>query len=111
MSQIPRARPSRRKPPLTPQEVAETIRWVLNGDGSLIPSRHFRERGQQRDFTVQDALLILEHGTVFPAPQWNERMEDWTYDIRDMDAEGEPLTVRIGISPDRRVMILVTAFA
>jgi hypothetical protein len=104
--QEPEARPV----PLAPERVAEIVRQVLDGYGAVIPSAHFGQRGRLRDFTTQDALEILRSGVVVPRPVWNERVGAWNYDIIGVDVEGEPLTVRIAVSPTATTIILVTAF-
>lgn len=96
-------------PPLSPAQVAQIIRGAVESWGTISPSRHFRRQGQERDFTMHDALKVLEEGTVAPTPEWNERTETWNYDIHGTDTEGDPLTVRVAID-DPRSITLVTAF-
>lgn len=110
MPRNPRERPAGKKPPLSPQQVAEAIREALEPGGRILPSRHFRERGQERDVTTQDAFAVLEGGTVAPTPRWNQRTGTWNYDVHGTDVDGEPLTVRIAVEGLRSI-ILVTAFA
>lgn len=98
-----------RKPPLAPREVAEVVREALGPEGSILPSRHFRERGQEKNFAIRDALAVLEGGTVAPTPRWNERTGTWNYDVRGADVEGDSLTVRIAIEGPCSI-VLVTAF-
>lgn len=62
-----------RPPPLTPAEVAETIRRCL-GAGSVVPTRHFSDQAFLRNYTIQDAINVLRWGEVSSeAPGWNEK--------------------------------------
>lgn len=99
----------RRKPPLSLGEVSRIIRVALGPGGFIVPSRHFEQRSQERDFTMQDALTILEGGTLRARPIWNERAGAWNYDVHGTDLEGETLTLRIAVL-DAFSIILVTAF-
>lgn len=105
-----RKRPSpQRPPPLSPAQVAQIIRESLEYLGRIFPSHHFKQRAEERDFSIQDALAVLENGTVSATPVWNEEKRTWNYDVRGTDIEGEPLTVRIAVE-DPRSIVLVTAF-
>ena len=107
--QSPGGRQAPKKPPLNPQQVARAIQVALGPGGFIFLSRHFRERGQERNFTVQDAVVALEGGTVAATAKWNEKTGTWNYDVHGTDADGEPLTVRIAVEPPRSI-VLVTAF-
>ncbi len=107
---LPRTGKSKPKPPpLSPGQVAQVIRQALGPSGWVSDTSHFRERAEQRDFTMQDAVLVLERGTVSTTPRWNQRTGTWNYDVHGTDAEGEPLTVRIAVEGPSSI-VLVTAF-
>lgn len=105
----PRDKPAPRKPPLPPQQVAEAIQMALGPSGTIFPTHHFLQRGRERNFTMQDAVVSLEGGTVAAAPHWNEKTGTWNYDVQGADLDGEALTVRIAVE-DPRSIVLVTAF-
>ena len=102
-------RPPKKPPPLTPAQVAQIVRDTLESPGTISPSRHFRQRAQERDFTMQDAFFVLERGAVARTPEWNERTGTWNYDVRGTDIEGEPLTIRIAVVGERAI-VLVTGY-
>ena len=85
------------------------MRAILGGGGSVVPSKHFQKRGGERDFTTQDALIVLRTGTVRPSPVWNVMTESWNYDIGGNNIEGDALTVRVAFTSSKGI-ILVTAF-
>lgn len=109
MSESRRGKPRPKPPPLTPAQVAQAIQQALGSSGWISDTSHFRQRAEERDFTMQDALAALERGTVSTRPIWNEGTATWNYDVRGTDEEGEPLTVRIAVEGPSFV-VLVTAF-
>lgn len=99
-----------RPPPLSPDDVTETIRRCLTA-GSVVPTRHFRDQAFLRDYTIQDAINVLQWGEVSSeAREWSEKVGRWGYRIHGPDLEGDVLTVVVGIDPDRERVWLVTAF-
>jgi len=99
-----------RPPPLTPSDIAATIRHCLTS-GRIIPSKHFLEQSFLRDYTIQDAINVLEKGQVSgDAPEWSEKVRRWGYPVHGPDLEGDVLTVVVGIGPDPDQVWLVTAF-
>jgi hypothetical protein len=99
-----------RPAPITAGQIATLAQAVLSGAGSLSPTEHFKKRGRERDFTVQDAVEVLRTGTVIQYPIWNEKTASWNYDIAGRDIEGECLTVRVAPTASQRGLVLVTAF-
>jgi hypothetical protein len=95
---------------LTRAEVTAIIRQCLS-EGAVVPFPHFRSRGFQRRFTVQDAVNVLRFGEVSTeSPEWDEVSGAWSYRVHGPDLEGDVLTVVVRIySPKGRIW-LVTAF-
>ena len=99
-----------RPPPLTPSDVTATIRRCLTS-GRIIPSKHFSNQSFQRNYTIQDAVNVLEKGQVSgDAPEWNDKTGHWGYRVHGPDLEGDVLTVVVGIGPQPDQVWLVTAF-
>lgn len=112
MAAIPDETPpgARRPPRLTPAEVIETIRRCLAA-GRVILTRHFRDQRFLRNYTIQDAISVLQWGEVSSdAPEWSEKAGRWAYRVHGPDCEGDVLTVVVGIGPRRDQVWLVTAF-
>ena len=97
-------------PPLSPAELAEIIEQVFTLGIPIIPTKKFGLRGRERNFTTSDAIEVFRTGTVTRDPIWNEAHEDWNYDVLGFDAEGQPLTIRIAVAPNRSGVILITGF-
>lgn len=101
--------PPRKPPPLTPAQLARIIREAVGSPGWVSSTSHFRERAKERDFTMHDALVVLESGSIEARPKWNEGSRTWNYDVHGTDSEGEPLTVRIAVEGASSI-VLITAF-
>lgn len=99
-----------RPEPKTPDQVAALVRTILDEGGPVVPSKHFKTRGRERDFDTQDALEVMRNGLVAPTPVWNERVGSWNYHIAGVDLEREALTVRIAFYRNDTGIVLVTAF-
>lgn len=77
----------------------------------MVPTKHFRDQGFLRDYTIQDAINVLQWGEVSSdAPEWSEKTGRWAYRVHGPDREGDVLTVVVGIGPDRAQVWLITAF-
>lgn len=99
-----------RPPPLSPAEVTAIIRRCLRS-GSVIPTKHFVDQGFQRNYTIQDAIHVLERGQVSgEAPEWNDKARRWGYRVHGPDLEGNILTVVVSQGPDPDRVWLVTDF-
>ena len=96
--------------PLTSSDVTATIRRCLTS-GRIIPTKHFSDQSFLRNYTIQDAINVLEKGQVSgEAPEWNNDAHRWGYRVHGPDLEGELLTVVVGIGVRRDLVWLVTAY-
>ncbi len=93
---------------LKSRDVLNTVSRALGSGGAVIPSKHFRQRGQGRNLDIQDALKVLGAATQVRAV-WNNLNETWNYDLPGKAIDGEELTIRIAVIDERRI-ILVTGF-
>ncbi len=103
-------RQGERPVPSSVAEMAALVRGVQEGSCSLIPTPHFKKRGRERDFSIQDALEVFRTGMVSPTPEWNENTNSWNHDIIGTDLEGDELTVRVAPTANKSGLVLVTAF-
>ncbi len=97
-------------PPLSPAELAELIEQVLTLGVPILPTSKFRRRALERNFTINDTIEVFRTGAITRDPIWNEAHEDWNYDVLGFDVEGQPLTVRFAVAPNRSGAILITGF-
>lgn len=102
---------ARKRPdPLISDALTALIRQC-SSEGAVVPFPHFRGRGYQRRFTLQDAINVLQYGTVASdAPQWDDKSGMWTYLVHGPDLEGDVLTVVIRVHSARGQVWLVTAY-
>ena len=79
--------------------------------GQCHSPKHFVDQGFQRNYTIQDAIHVLERGQVSgEAPEWNDKASRWGYRVHGPDLEGDVLTVVVSVGPDPNQVWLVTAF-
>jgi len=95
---------------LTVAEIEAVIEGFCQLQVNLIVSKHFLKQAAARGVTVTDAKRILTDGRIAGKQEWNDKFGDWTYGLRGTDVEGDELELRIGITPDRKAIVLVTVF-
>lgn len=99
-----------RPTPLTIAEIEAIVEGFCGLQVSLIPSKHFLTQAARRGVTVSDAKRILAEGEVIGNAEWNDKFGDWTYGICGCDVEGDELELRIGVTKDRKAIVLITVF-
>ena len=99
-----------RPAPLSAAEIEAVIEGFCRLQVNLIVSRHFLKQAAARGVTVTDAKRILTEGRIAGKQEWNANFGDWTYGLRGTNVEGDELELRIGITPDRKAIVLVTVF-
>ncbi len=96
------------RPKSIKNEDISKIVTVALGQGVVIPSRHVRERMQERNFDMNDVIAVLEKPETIK-PVWNDRAEAWNYDFRGRDVDDGELTIRIAPINETGI-VLVTGF-
>ncbi len=97
-----------RPKPIKNEDISKIVTVAL-GRGVVMPSRHVRERMQERSFDMKDVITVLEKPERIK-PVWNDRAEAWNYDFRGRDVDGGELTIRIAPTDDETGIVLVTGF-
>jgi hypothetical protein len=60
--------------------------------GNVIITKHFKTRGQERDFTTVDVERVLRDGKFSADPEYCENFQDWVFriagkcDVRNFEA-------------------------
>lgn len=86
---------SERPPCLSCIQAQEAIQRILERPGSIIFTRHVRERARERHFDDDDVYRVLERGTVNPNPSWDEKFGEWVYKISGRTLDGIVLVLKI----------------
>jgi hypothetical protein len=92
---------------LKPVEAAKLAGNILAEGGPVIPTTHAKQRMRQREFTLQDVVFVLEHGSYGPG-YWNAEQGNYDVTIKGYDVDGEELKVQIGLDASARTIVIVT---
>lgn len=93
--------------PLDNDQIIKAIQDALGPRGRIFPSKHIRERMNERHFEISDAIKVLEERKKIK-PSWNTNTGTWNYDVEGHDNDGHPLTIRIAVAEEG--LVLVTGF-
>jgi len=99
----------RRPDPLPDREVLRLSKRYLSR-GGIIPTRHFKERMDDRKITMTDVFSAIESGAIAKVPEWNKDFEEYNYFIVGKDNEGEELTIKVAISVEDEILTLITCY-
>ncbi len=88
----------------------QTIRRIWE-EGLLISCAHFEDRQGERSFSHADLLQVLETGEVVADPVWDDGHENWSAKVAGTNADGETVTVVLGVDIECDTLYLVTIYA
>ncbi|NOY54124.1 MAG: DUF4258 domain-containing protein [Deltaproteobacteria bacterium] len=80
--------------------------WVK---GSILSSRHFRERLIERNITMQDVAYAVKHGRIEDPPDLHPKTNEWCYRVKGRTVDKIPVTVVIELG-DPDINRLVTVY-
>ena len=99
----------KRYPPLPDSLVLNIVKRCTTV-GQLTWKPHFKERMEQRHISIRDVLNAIDTGGILRPPEWNDETTRYNYFITGKDIEGEELTLKIAISNDEEMTILITLY-
>lgn len=83
-------------------------------DGRVQITEHFRQRAQDRKFTLLEAERVLRRGTIVGYPRYCPQFENWCFAVSGV-VESRTLEIRVGVDfnldLDFPVMALITGIA
>lgn len=83
-------------------EARKQLSLVLKEKGPVRLSSHFRQRAQERSFSIVDAMNILERGKILTGPELVSGT--WRYRI-----ETQKMAVIFAFAEDGKAITLITA--
>lgn len=72
---------------------AETLLGHCLEEGSVIPSRHFREELANEGLDLADALQVLRTGTIHDEPEFDSKRGNWKYKVEGHETGGKWLCI------------------
>ena len=79
-----------------PDDEAKSIIREIVVDGTLILSRHAKERMSERGYTLQDVIHILLHGKIVKK-EYKEKTQNWSYRVQGYDLENDEGAIVVAI--------------
>lgn len=77
---------------MTAPKAQALLRQCLE-EGSVIPSKHFREELAKESFTYIEVEHVLRHGNIYAPPEQHIRTGEWAYRIEGRIEDGQDIAV------------------
>lgn len=94
----------------TLQEATDLLHFCLEGDGEIIPGRHFRDELVNEGLTFEDAWMVLTMGQIYRPPEHDIKTGEWKYSIEGYESGGKWLVVVFSFKTIARAF-LITIFS
>jgi hypothetical protein len=94
---------------LSKSDALKRLRWCLEF-GVVEFHDHFEKRCRERAIDPQDALRVLQKGTIYREPELDLRFQEWRYRVEGTTPEGQTIAVIIAFPEDDETLAL-TAIA
>ena len=79
-----------------PDDEAQSIIREIVRNGTLILSRHAKERMAERGYTLQDVVHILLHGEIVKK-EYKDKAQNWAYRVQGYDLENDEGAIVVAI--------------
>jgi hypothetical protein len=73
---------------LSERELKDLLACIQGSDGTLIISKHAKERMLERRYSLRDVLHIIAHGTM-TGSEFNQAPANWKYTFKGEDLDGD----------------------
>jgi hypothetical protein len=88
--------------------VAQGVLRDCMEDGSIIPSRHFREELAKEKLTMDDALYVLRTGQIYDPGEQDLKTGEWKYSVEGHETEGKWIKIVFSFkSIDTAILITI----
>jgi hypothetical protein len=78
--------------------------------GRVVFVNHFRIRSDGRDIPHSWLPAVFDTAQILLGPTWDERHGNWSVRIRGQNADGEDVTIGLGVDLADELLYLVTTF-
>jgi len=90
---------------LLPEEAGRTIRGIAKL-GYIIPTDHFIQQMDKRNYDMQDVEQVLSTGEVRKPPEYDKEYDNWKYKVEGNAVEGGKVTVLVTILSHREILCI-----
>jgi hypothetical protein len=88
-------------------DATKRLRWCLEY-GVVEFHDHFEKRCRERGIDQQDALRVLQKGTIYREPELDLRFQEWRYRVEWTTPEGQAIALIIAF-PEESEILAITA--
>ena len=72
---------------LSENKLKDLLAYIQGSGGSVILSKHAKERMQQRGYSLRDIMYIIANGSLADS-EFNDAFANWKYTFKGEDLEG-----------------------
>jgi hypothetical protein len=90
---------------LSELEVKDLIDYIWSSGGTIIPSRHAKERMVERGYSLRDIMHIISNGSLVES-EFNNLMENWKYRFEGEDLDDTTGGVVVSIARHYKCIII-----
>jgi len=95
--------------PYTKLQATRLIK-LISRNGSVRPTKHSRQRMQERDISMQDILHAFSTGKVIADPELDIKTNRWKYNITGNGIDIKNITVATDIHEQENYLAIITVF-
>ena len=90
---------------LSEKEIKDLIDYIWSGRGTIIPSRHSKERMAERGYSLRDVIHIISNGSLVDS-MFNDTLKNWKYTFKGEDLDETTGGVVISIARHYKCIII-----
>lgn len=94
---------------LSSKETLDTIRDIAQL-GNVILTGHVKRRMRERDYSIDDIVLILSKGEIIEPPEYDKEYNNWKWKVQGHAIEGDQAAVIVVILSHRELLCLTIMF-
>ena len=77
---------------MMPRKAVKQLRHCLE-EGSIVPTRHFRDELSNEHILFEDAWTVLRYGQIYDPPEEDMRSGEWKYRIEGYEPGGKWIVI------------------
>jgi alanine-alpha-ketoisovalerate/valine-pyruvate aminotransferase len=90
---------------LAEAELKELFRYISSSGGTVILSKHAKERMQERGYSLRDIIHIITNGSLTRS-EYNESFANWNYTFKGKDIDGDAGGVVLSVDTQYNCVII-----
>lgn len=88
------------------RQALSILKEIINGGGTLFPSKHFKDRMAEREVDMLDVLNAIKAGKILREPEPGIKSGDLVYVVEGKSVDGRQLKIPFIINSDRMATFL-----